>query len=94
MRTHRRGQRYERGQKVYIRGWGVLDTATVTGVLTIRGWPYYEVLATNDASVWLVAAMPRGVITIDRACQRSCAPKIAERTIVRIRIGIKTLTVP
>ena len=54
MRTHRRGQRYERGQKVYIRGWPLLDTATVTGVLTIRGWPYYEVLAAADASVWLV----------------------------------------
>jgi hypothetical protein len=54
MRTHRRGQRYALGQQVYIRGWGVLDTATVTAAITVRGWPYYEVIAAADASVWLV----------------------------------------
>ena len=54
MRTCSRGKRYHLGQKVYIRSWGVLDIATVTDVLTIRGWPYYEVLAAADASVWLV----------------------------------------
>ena len=53
MRTHRRGQRYERGQKVYILGWGVLDTPP-SPVFSPSVWPYYEVLATNDASVWLV----------------------------------------
>lgn len=54
MRTHRRGQRYHLGQQIYIRGWNVLDTATVTAALTIRGWPWYEVINAADASVWLV----------------------------------------
>jgi hypothetical protein len=54
MRIRYRGQRYERGQQVYVRGWGVLDMATVTDVLTIRGWPYYEVLNAADASIWLI----------------------------------------
>lgn len=54
IRRHCRGQRYERGQTVYVRGWGPLQTARVTEVLTIKGWPWYEVLATSDASVWLI----------------------------------------
>jgi hypothetical protein len=63
-RRYRRGQRYVRGQKVYIRGWGVLNTATVTDVLTIRDWPYYEVLNASDASVWLVPRMHCSTIPI------------------------------
>lgn len=46
--------RYKKGQLVYVRGWSDLDSARVTEILTINGWPYYEVLACDDASVWLV----------------------------------------
>lgn len=63
-RRHHRGQRYKRGQRVYIRGWGVLDTATVTDVLTIRDWPYYEVLNAADASIWLVPRIHCSTIPI------------------------------
>lgn len=64
MRIRYRGQRYERGQKVYVRGWGVLDTATVTDVLTIRDWPYYEVLNAADASIWLIPRIHCSTIPI------------------------------
>jgi hypothetical protein len=63
-RRHRRGQRYECGQTVYVRGWGPLQTARVTAVLTIRGWPWYEVLATTDASVWIIPRIHLSTIPI------------------------------
>jgi hypothetical protein len=46
--------RYKKGRLVYVRGWPDLATARVTDVLMVNGWPYYEVLACEDASVWLI----------------------------------------
>lgn len=46
--------RYKKGQLVYVKGWADLESARVTQILTINGWPYYELLACDDASVWLV----------------------------------------
>ena len=46
--------RYNKGQRVYVRGWDDIQSARVTEILTINGWPYYELLACDDASIWLV----------------------------------------
>lgn len=46
--------RYKKGQLVYVKGWADLESARVTQILTINGWPYYELLACDDASIWLV----------------------------------------
>lgn len=54
MRRRTTPARYKKGQLVYVLGWPDLASARVTEVLTINGWPYYELLACEDASVWLV----------------------------------------
>ena len=54
-RAHRRGQRYEPGQIVYVRGWPPTCDATVLEALVDhQGWPCYEVMASTDQSVWIV----------------------------------------
>lgn len=64
MTRPRRCVRYERGQTVYVRGWPPLHTGRVTAVLTIRGWPWYEVLAASDASVWLIPRLHLSTVPI------------------------------
>lgn len=46
--------RYKKGQLVYVRNWPDLATARVTEVLSVNGWPFYEIMAREDASVWIV----------------------------------------
>lgn len=54
MKRRTTSARYKKGQIVYVRGWADLDSARVTEILTINGWPYYEVMACEDASIWLI----------------------------------------